>query len=122
MDDGLVMRPEAELLYPPIVRSWLASPLIRARLPSPRPRRQLTVNDDGEVFTLRTDLVELRYNHTVAGSFSAASLEVKVKQSDNTTRVWRPSTPDDSGNLFGTFRTLDGNSGCVRFERCPCGG
>jgi len=62
----------------------------------------------GKKVTIRTDALTLTYNG--AGKFDSKNLQVSftmMKDGRNVKVTWRPDA-DESGNLMGTIRTLDG--------------
>ncbi len=82
---------------------------VNRRLPVPRFAQAI----EGDTLVLRTDSLEVHYVKSTAG-FSADNLSI-VFQMNGTKKVWRPGM-DDSGNLRGTTRTLDGVKGSTPLE------
>lgn len=70
---------------------------------------------DGEgALTITTESLTLRYDSSIAGSFSAANLQVVVNNADGlgNNYTWNAGQGQDQiGNLKGTVRTLDGSNG-----------
>lgn len=87
--------------------------ILNRRLPVPAFKLSRTSNG----VTIRTDALSLRYKGP--GRFDAKNLQVEFSMNDPKARkgvrkvTWVPGA-DDSGNLMGTFRTLDG---CKGFEQ-----
>lgn len=82
---------------------------INRRMPVPETRTRR----DGDGLVLQTDALTLRYQPE-SGRFSPANLSVELNVSGRTV-VWRPGT-ENTGNLFGTTRTLDTVSGATALE------
>ena len=79
---------------------------VNRRLPVPN----FTTDRGDEAMTIRTDRLTVRY--TGGGrKFDERNLSVTFKLKDKAV-VWKPGTKD-TGNLGGTYRTLDGVSGGI---------
>ena len=78
--------------------------IVNRNLPVPA----FSVKRDGNRLTLKTAAVTLTYTDD-KGPFTADNLRVSFKMKGKTV-TWHPGL-DDSGNLLGTARTLDGCSG-----------
>ena len=82
--------------------------------------RRLTVppykrSTDGDWLVITTDNVELRYLTSSTHSFDWTNLHVTAKLPNGKSVTWMPkpsvNQTNAGGNLLGTFRTLDGDSG-----------
>ena len=80
--------------------------IVNRELPVP----QYTKSVANGVTTIRTSAVTLIYDGS--GKFNADNLSVSFKMNGKTVK-WVPGA-DDSGNLMGTTRTLDG---CLGFQK-----
>jgi len=66
-------------------------------------------NKEGKWLVLKTEALELRYK-TGSGKFNATNLKIVYKQDKSNSINWKPGD-SNTGNLKGTFRTLDGMNG-----------
>ncbi|MBN1183822.1 MAG: DUF5110 domain-containing protein [Bacteroidales bacterium] len=60
---------------------------------------------------IKTDILELKYKKGT-GAFTADNLQISYLGNDNASFVWRPGA-ENTNNLKGTFRTLDGMDGDI---------
>jgi alpha-glucosidase (family GH31 glycosyl hydrolase) len=63
----------------------------------------------GKMLTIKTACLELRYK-TGTGKFTADNLQITYKDKADRKIIWKPGMKN-TGNLNGTFRTLDGFNG-----------
>ena len=82
---------------------------INRRLPVPK----FETKDAGDWRVITTDHLQVRYKRG-SGKFSAGNLEVRFVLNGRDI-VWKPGL-DDTANLGGTTRTLDGAKGAIPLE------
>ena len=68
-----------------------------------------TIKNQGSWMIIKTSEMEIRYK-TGSGKFNAANLQITCQENSKQKIVWNPSMKN-TGNLKGTFRTLDGFNG-----------
>ena len=82
---------------------------INRYLPVPKFESEVTKNGSNQVLTIKTSDLALNYSPTGDGHFTADSLSITLTV-DGKQVVWHPGL-EDSENLQGTTRTLDGALG-----------
>ena len=83
---------------------------INRQLPVP----EFKVDENNGWLTIRTKKLKLKYKLN-SGAFSKGNLEISF-QLNNDLKTWKPGMKD-TGNLFGTTRTLDGVDGPTPLEK-----
>lgn len=84
--------------------------IINRNLPVPR----FTKVETGNWLIIKTDQLVLKYKKG-SGKFTPGNLQISFTGKNNKT-IWKPGTPNN-GNLKGTYRTLDGCDGNIRYDR-----
>jgi len=74
-----------------------------------QPIVQYTKKKEGQWLILRTPVMEVKYKHE-SGKFTPDNLMITYTDSPKRKIVWKPGMKN-TGNLKGTFRTLDGLNG-----------
>jgi len=73
------------------------------------PKVPYTIKHQGSWMIIKTSDMEIRYK-TGSGKFTSANLQITCQENSKQKIVWNPSMKN-TGNLKGTFRTLDGLNG-----------
>ncbi|MDD4968982.1 MAG: glycoside hydrolase family 31 protein [Paludibacter sp.] len=82
------------------------------------PAVSFTKKQQGKLLILKTSYLEIRYK-TGSGKFTPENLQITYSENPNRKIVWKPGMKN-TGNLKGTFRTLDGLNGDTHVdEKAP---
>ena len=88
---------------------------INRQLPVPKFKAENKLNGSDKTLTIATDALLLSYRPSGNGQFTADDLSITIRDVDGKPVVWHPGE-NDSENLMGTTRTLDGARGAKTQE------